>query len=586
MISTSQETHDRIAHIVLQGFDRYRSKFRKITSGARARFENADWYAAQKAAADRINLYDLAVSDVVDLIQCSVSSSILKPDNWPMVKQCYIQQIMGRTDYELAETFFNSIYCRLFKHQVMEHEGMFIHTSLPGVKSKTGIPITNIYALGGEGLVGLLDEILDDHIFTLPWENKRRDIRNIIKHLELTLPRAVWRSNQVKVEVLNSVFYRNKASYLVGRIESEGMIIPFVLAIMNNEKGRVYIDTLLMDRDDVSILFSFTRSYFLVDVPVPAEYVRFLQALMPSKSEAELYSSIGFFKHGKTEFYREFLRHLDTSADEFVSAPGIKGMVMAVFTLPSYPVVFKIIKDYFAPPKEVSRVTVMEKYELVKRHDRVGRMADTQEFSNFVFPRHRFADSLLQELQEVAASNLIIDEHTVTIRHLYTERRMTPLNLYLQSCTEKQCLDVLDEYGNALKQLAAANIFAGDMLLKNFGVTRHGRVVFYDYDEISYLTEVNFRAIPEAAYPEQEMSGEPWYSVGPNDVFPEEFPRFLFADVRIRKLFNDMHGNLFTPEYWQGLQAAIREGRVMSVYPYRRKKRFPRNELAASEQLE
>ena len=108
------------------------------------------------------------------------------------------------------------------------------------------------------------------------------------------------------------------------------------------------------------------------------------------------------------------------------------------------------------------------------------------------------------------------------------------------------------------------------MLLKNFGVTRHGRVVFYDYDEICYLTEVNFRHIPEPMYPEQEMSSEPWYSVGPNDVFPEEFPVFLFADVRLRRMFAQMHGELFDADYWKGLQQQIREGKVIDVYPYHR----------------
>ena len=148
---------------------------------------------------------------------------------------------------------------------------------------------------------------------------------------------------------------------------------------------------------------------------------------------------------------------------------------------------------------------------------------------------------------------------------------MIPLNIYLETASEQQVLDGLEEYGLAIKQLAAANIFPGDMLLKNFGVTRHGRVVFYDYDEISYLTEVNFRKIPEPRFPEDEMSAEPWYSVGPHDVFPEEFPRFLFTDLTQRKLFRELHGDLFTAEYWQGLQEAIHQGTVIDVYPYKRK---------------
>ena len=108
-------------------------------------------------------------------------------------------------------------------------------------------------------------------------------------------------------------------------------------------------------------------------------------------------------------------------------------------------------------------------------------------------------------------------------------------------------------------------------LLKNFGVTRHGRVVFYDYDEICFLTEANFRHIPAPRTPEDEMASEPWYSIGPLDVFPEEFPPFLFADAGQRKLFDELHGELYNADYWKGLQDAIRAGKVIDVFPYRRR---------------
>jgi len=162
----------------------------------------------------------------------------------------------------------------------------------------------------------------------------------------------------------------------------------------------------------------------------------------------------------------------------------------------------------------------------------------------------------------------------VLIKHLYTERLMTPLNLYVETADDPALREALDEYGNAIKQLAAANIFPGDMLLKNFGVTRHGRVVFYDYDEICYLTDVNFRTIPEPRTAEEEMAAEPWYTVGPADVFPQEFRRFLFGRPRIKQLFTQMHGDLFDPEYWRSLQQTIARGHVLDVFPYRRKKRF------------
>jgi isocitrate dehydrogenase kinase/phosphatase len=309
----------------------------------------------------------------------------------------------------------------------------------------------------------------------------------------------------------------------------------------------------------------------MVRVGYPAEFIGFLRRIMPNKLVAELYTSIGFYKHGKSEFYRSLINHLANVDDKFIMAPGVRGMVMSVFTLPGFNTVFKIIKDRFAPSKNVVRATVIEKYRMVKSVDRVGRMADTQEFADFRFPLSKFDPECLAELLEVAAATVQVEGDMVLVRHCWTERRMTPLNIYLETANEAQTRASLEEYGLAIKQLAAANIFPGDMLLKNFGVTRHGRVVFYDYDEISYLTEVNFRKIPEALYPEQEMAAEPWYSVGPLDVFPEEFPPFLFADIRQRRLFNQLHGDLFTVEFWQGLQTAIRAGKVIDVFPYRRK---------------
>ena len=345
-----------------------------------------------------------------------------------------------------------------------------------------------------------------------------------------------------------------------------------MLPFLHREGQGISVDALITDESEVSIIFSFTRSYFMVRVGYPAEFIGFLRKILPGKHIAELYTSIGFYKHGKSEFYRALISHLANSDDRFIMAPGVRGMVMSVFTLPGFNTVFKIIKDRFSPSKNVDRATVVEKYRLVKSVDRVGRMADTQEFSDFRFPLSKFDPECLAELLEVAPSTVQVQGDMVLVRHCWTERRMTPLNIYLEQANEAQVRDALDDYGLAIKQLAAANIFPGDMLLKNFGVTRHGRVVFYDYDEISYLTEVNFRRIPPPRYPEDEMSSEPWYSVGPNDVFPEEFPTFLFADIKHRKLFNQLHGDLYKAEYWQGLQEQIREGKVIDVFPYRRQR--------------
>ena len=153
---------------------------------------------------------------------------------------------------------------------------------------------------------------------------------------------------------------------------------------------------------------------------------------------------------------------------------------------------------------------------------------------------------------------------------------MTPLDLYLEQAEADEVRAALADWGLAVKQLMAVNIFPGDLLLKNFGVTSQGKVVFYDYDEICYLTECNFRRIPPAMNPEDELSAEPWYTVGPHDVFPEEFSTFLTGDASLRKIMFETHPELFDYRYWKARQQDIENGVHADVIPYSSKLRFPR----------
>ncbi len=572
---------ESIARLILEGFIDYRKQFQGVTRQAKTYFEVADWAAIQCLSAERIDLYDVMVDHVSQQIGTCVDD-ITDSALWVWAKADYVRLIADRNDAELSETFYNSIYCRLSNHRQISDQYMFL---LSRTETLTQFTVPNTghvyrsYSLR-EGLVIFLSRLLDDYQFAIPWENKRRDIRNLLRYIRAGFSADIVADDNSVVEVIKPVFYRNKGAYIVGRVKSDNQSIPFILPLLNNEQGGVYIDTALTDENDVSIVFSFTRAYFLVDVDVPAELVGFLHTLIPMKSIAELYSSIGFYKQGKAEFYRNFVAHLEQSSDQLEIAPGTKGMVMTVFTLPSYPVVFKIMKDRFSSSKQITREGVIAKYQLVKRHDRAGRMADTQEFVNLSLPRKRFSDALLQELQEVAATSIDVAEEEVLIRHLWTERRMIPLNIYLDEMlrqnNEQAVFLAINEFGKCIKELAAANVFAGDMLFKNFGVTRHGRVVFYDYDEICYLTDCHFRSIPEALYPEQELAAEPWYSVSPNDIFPEEFSLLTACDRRVRKVFNQLHSELLDPVWWRGMQYQVSQGAIIDLFPYRKLCRFDR----------
>lgn len=414
--------------------------------------------------------------------------------------------------------------------------------------------------------------MLTDLPLRLPWENKTRDIGYIHAHLNETFGAEVLSHSHL--QVANELFYRNKAAWLVGKLVTPTAIVPFLLPIHRTDDGELFVDTCLTTSAEASIVFGFARSYFMVYAPLPAALVEWLREILPGKTTAELYMAIGRQKHAKTESYREYLRYVTAADEQFIEAPGIRGMVMLVFTLPGFDRVFKVIKDRFAPQKEMTAAHVRACYQLVKEHDRVGRMADTQEFENFVLDKQQIDPALMALLMQETPAKITDLGDKIVISHLYIERRMVPLNIWLEQSEGQALRDAIEEYGNAIRQLAAANIFPGDMLFKNFGVTRHGRVVFYDYDEICYMTEVNFRDIPQPRYPEDELSGEPWYSVSPGDVFPEEFRHWLCADPRIGPLFEEMHEDLFRASYWRGLQTRIKNGHVEDVYAYRRKQRF------------
>jgi isocitrate dehydrogenase kinase/phosphatase len=419
----------------------------------------------------------------------------------------------------------------------------------------------------------------------------------VLEAFSARLSQVKLRAN-FQVQVLASLFYRNKGAYVVGKLINGFNEVPFALPILHSRSGKLFVDACLFGEDDLQGLFSFARAYFMVDMEIPSAYVQFLRSLMPRKPRNEIYNALGLAKQGKTLFYRDFLYHLKHSSDQFRIAPGIKGMVMLVFDLPSFPYVFKVIKDWYPPPKDTTREQIKGKYLLVKQHDRVGRMADTLEYSDVAFSRDRFDDELIEELKKHAPSMLEISDRDgdgfeeVVIRHLYIERRMIPLNIYLQEAfdalqtadagsvaathAQHQIEAAVFEYGNAIKDLVAANIFPGDMLWKNFGVTRNGKVVFYDYDEIEYLTECNFRKVPQARNEEEELSGEVWYPVNRHDVFPETFEPFLLGNPAVRAVFMKHHADLLDPLFWQAHKERIVAGHVHDVFPYEKDKRFTR----------
>ncbi len=563
-----------VARTVLDGFDLHYMRFRYVSEQTKARFENGDWAWIQRAVRERIAFYDRQVLETVARLRAEFNIAQVENSDWQQIKQHFVTLLTEHKQPECAETFFNSVCCKILHRDYFHNDFIFVRPGVSTEHMDSDLPSYRSYYPFAQGLRQSLLQLFIDFGLACPFVDINRDVRRLILAARAYLPRPFRIEPDCQIQVLGSLFFRNKGAYVVGRLINGNRRFPFAFPILRNSKGELYVDTLLFDPDQLSVLFSFSRAYFLVDMEAPSAYTAFLQTLLPNKPLAELYSMVGLQKQGKTLFYRDFLYHLKHSSDRFVIAPGVKGLVMIVFTLPSYPYVFKVIRDVMGRPKKISREGVKEKYQLVKYHDRVGRMADMWEYSLVALPKARFSEDLLHELRTYAPSVLEDEGDTVIIEHVYIERRMTPLDLYLQHANAAEFEHAVIEYGDAIKQMASANIFPGDMLFKNFGVTRLGRVVFYDYDEVSYLTDCQFRAIPEAATPQDELASEPWYPVGPMDVFPEEFSTFLLGETRVREIFAQHHADLLDPTVWQAKQDRLRHGSIENVFPYPEAVRF------------
>ncbi len=586
-----------IARAMLDGFDRHYRLFRQASAEAKQRFETADWHGQQRAQRERIEYYDLRVDEAAERLQREFEAASLEKDTWQQVKLHYIGLLIDHHQPECAETFFNSVTTKILHRSYFHNDFIFVRSAVSTDHLENdepaALPTYRAYYPTRETLAETWHRVVTNFQLAPEFEDLRRDVANLMAAIDGQLGEFRMRTN-FQIQVLSSLFFRNKGAYIVGKIINGFNQTPFALPILHGQPapGRpkpadspsgadaegvvglrspgLVIDAALFGEDALELVFSFARAYFMVTMEVPSAYVQFLRSLMPRKPRSELYSALGLQKQGKSLFYRDLLMHMRHSSDKFRIAPGIKGMVMLVFDLPSFPYVFKAIKDFYPPPKDTTRELIKSKYLLVKQHDRVGRMADTLEYSDVAFPRARFDDELVGELRHFCASLVEEEGDALVIRHCYIERRMIPLNIYLQDATPQQRESVVVEYGNAIKDLAAADIFTGDMLLKNFGVTRNGRVVCYDYDELCLLSDCRFRRIPQPTSIEEEFAAEPWFFVGEQDVFPEEFSAFLVPPGDVRDAFLAAHGNLLDVEFWQGVQRRLGSGEIVDVFPYRR----------------
>lgn len=572
---THKSLIDQSAIAIYQAFSTYRSRFKDITRRAPLRFKNRDWHGVRADAIRRLDLYKGAVDRIEIDIRRLLADQIQEKRVWAVIKSAYSGMLIQNDDWELAETFFNSITRRIFATVGVDAEIEFVNTDFDTPPTPTTSKIYYTYK-GREPTASLIRSVLADYPLMTPFQDIEYDARQVAAKIEIHLQKMGASGKIDGIDMACSVFYRGMGAYLIGRMFSGAALVPLAIALVNTDDG-IVADGVLLNTDDVSILFSFTRSYFHVEVERPYDLIHFLKTILPHKRIAELYISTGFNKHGKTELYRELLDHMTVCyIDRFNISPGQRGMVMIVFNLPNDDLVFKLIRDRFDTPKKTTRREIMAKYDLVHRHDRAGRLVDAQIFEHLKFDTSCFSPQLLAELKQDAGRTVRIGNDYIIVDHAYVERRVTPLDVFLKEADEPEAQKIVIEWGNAIKDLAVSNIFPGDILLKNFGVTRHGRAVFYDYDELCPLSSCRFRKLPPAYEHENEMASEPWFYVDEDDVFPEEFQKFLGLRPPLRDVFCEHHNDLFDVGFWQQAQQMIRAGELPHIYPYARDCRLER----------
>lgn len=555
------------ADLIADAFRQYVHRFDVLTKVARDHFSNRDWHAMQRDSGRRLDLYGDAVGGTQLGLRHLLGDRLADRPTWTNIRAAYEGRVAARLDVELAETFFNSNVRRVFHTVGVDPQVEFVSAATARVEYSAPWSHTRRVSCAG-GLVRAFRDLLEGVAFDAPWDDLAGDAARLAGAVS---PALAARAEHL--EFASAPFFRGKGAYLVGQVHQADGAVPAVVALLNPD-GRVVADAALFTEDEVSVVFSFARSYFFVELDRPKEMLDWLRSLMPRKPVAELWNAIGFHRHGKTELFRSLLQHLENTDERFVVAPGKRGMVMAVFLLPGFDVVFKVIRDRFEYPKTVTHEQVREKYGIVFHHDRAGRMVDAQRFEHLEFPAERFDSTVLDELLDTCAETVRRDGDRVVLSHLYTERRLNPLDVFLDSASEGDAAEAVVDYGQALRDLAATNIFPGDMLLKNFGVTRHGRIVFYDYDELCLLTDCRFRELPTARGGDEEVASEPWYFVDEHDVFPEEFRAFLGLRGERLRVFLDAHGDLLTPAFWRRMQERVVLGEVLDVYPYKPSRRL------------
>ncbi len=547
---------EKLANFVLDECASYYAAFQSFSHVAKLQFEHQRWNAQRSTNFTRLNL----ANRHIELCYRKITAQLPEDEStrlfWSDVK-ALARKNLADVPSIFFESFLYDIEQALYP-VVAPTEDNFVD-AMPAIQKEC----TELISLHGYyPFYDLSAQIIRTTDFAEPYEDIAARAALLANHLQKIAGKAT-----IEVTLLSQLFYRNQHAYLVGLLRQETRLTPLAIPFINTEKG-IRADAFLFTELEITRIFEFTRSYFLVNTADPEGLVAFLQTVMPHKRTEQLVINLGYQEWGKMLVQHNFKSHASSCGQKLHHAPGIRGMVMLVFTLPDYPLVFKVIKDDIPLPKTTTREKVLGKYKLVAEHDRVGRLADVQLFKHWTFPVQAFDDQLLADLKTMCREYVHIHDREVIFVQLFSERKMVPLNIFLEENDEEAITRVIIDYGRAIKEMAMSNLFPGDLLTKNFGVTSDLRVVFYDYDEVVLLTDCDFLKLPVPRYEEELWDSEPWIVVHENDIFPEELENFMVPEGPYRQLFREHHGDLFGTDFWNHWKDFHKNKGFTDIQPY------------------
>ena len=572
--TTASSEGDKIeltAKWILQEFDAYYSESRHIPALAQQAFENRDPGQSLELSRRRLSIYSEVIEALGPKLLQSFPDLNKNEKLWKKVEKIYLPLIKGRYESDLASAFVNSA-----RRMVCQGEWLFVDYGFiqPAKKpADFSKDIRRDYPGGAKVSAETVWDILKIPGFKIFYQDIQEDAHLIADKVNRDLKLGGRKADAVKsIQMINAGFFRNRGAYLVGRIQlKDDSFKPFIIALLNDKDG-IYADAVLTSRAHAHNIFSSTLANFHVTNARYHELAAFLHTIMPRRSLGLHYSTIGFNHVGKVAVMNEIKDQIFENMEKFEPAVGHPGTVAIAFSSPSSTYTLKVLRDkptaQYKWGKFEGTQSVFNKYNRVHEINRTGSMLDNLIYYNLRFDDDWFDKPLLEELLSQASETVIRHGNTIIFKHLITQAKMIPIPTYIKSATRAKARMAIANLGHCIKNNAAANVFNKDLDARNYGIGDYMKVYLFDYDALEPFTTIKIRTNQDRFDGEEDVPD--WFFEEGEVFLPEEIEVGLrIEDRELSKYFRDVHGDLLTVEYWEGIQQTLKDGYVpaTSAYP-------------------